>query len=916
MMTVEEYRHWCRRLGIKGKTRQFIDNIRNSEPVRLVRGGGNSVVGLYPSRLMGRTIQFESHRCELSSIQQMERAESDVLEIWDQPTTLTLTYQNKSGKKVTVKYVPDFFVCRKEYAEIVECKTEENLIELSEVQPNRYCRGEDGAWHSPPMEELAKELGVRYTIRTTAKINYTYIRNLDFIEDYLRMDAHLVDADAYQVIITVVKNHRGISLTDLLDYVLGQAEVKVSSDDVYLLIVRGDIYVDLDAAPLAEPERVQVFENAELSEAYVPPGGVPAQPRAKYADVGEGTRLLWDGKVWEVANIGEGRVWLLGDKTDASFPHERFEEYVASGVIELVDFAAEADPYALGLEILNNSEPSALAEAERRLEVIRPYLDKEKPLRGADKERSIRRYIAAYKEAVAYYGNGKVGLLPDWFAEGKRVERLLPEVYEIMDYRIENDYETLVQKRVRPVYGAVLNDCEARGIPETEWPSYQTFWKRVNSRPRAKQTGKRKGKKAAYQHETHVYWIDKDTPPHGDRPFQIAHADCTQIDEELVCPITGENMGRPWAAFLVDAYTRLLLAIVVTFDEPSYRTTMMLLRECVRRHKRLPQTLIVDRGKEFDNIYLRRLAGTFEMVVKFRPGSKPRHGSVGERLFGIANNEIVHNLKGNTQIMKEIRKVTKSTSPKTQAAWTLGPFAEWFTAWGYEVYNKRPHWTLQQRPIEAFARSLELTGKRRRLIPHYDEAFRILTMPTTRKRTAKNIVDKGIKINSIYYWNSVLRERSLEGKQLQVRYDPYDISIAYVQIRGRWVRCEAEEYATFRYCTERQLKIVSEELRRRHKKYFRSRPITAKDLANFIRHAEEVQKDQAELRLSNQRKKDREVKPVFMLIDGGASAHLDGHQTPSGGVADITHKAGELPKAASPFATVDAGNLGLLKVLK
>lgn len=916
MMTIEEYRHWCRRLGIKGKIRQFIDDIRDSEPVRLVRGGGNSVVGLYPSRLMGRTIQFESHRCELSFIQQMEHAESDVLEIWDQPTTLTLTYQNKSGKKVTVKYVPDFFVCRKEYAEIVECKTEENLVELAEEQPHRYCRGKDGTWHSPPMEEMSKELGLRYTIRTTGNINYTYIRNIDFIDDYLRMDAHLMAADARQLILTLVKNQRGINLAELLAHVLGQEEVKVTSDDIYMLVVRGDIYVDLGAAPLAVPERVKVFENAELSEAYFPPGGVLVPPRAKYADVGEGARLLWDGKVWKVANFGDGRVWLIGEATDASFPHERFEEYVSSGVIELVDSAAGTDPYALGLEILNNSEPSALEEAERRLEAIKPYLDKEKPLCGADKERSLRRYIAAFKEAAANYGNGMVGLLPDWFAEGKRVKRLLPEVYEIMDSRIENDYETLVQKRVKTVYGAVLNDCEARGIPEDKWPSYTTFRNRVNSRPRAEQTEKRKGKKAAYQHETHVYWIEKDTPPHGDRPFQIAHADCTQVDKELVCPITGENMGRPWAAFLVDAYTRLLLAIVVTFDEPSYRTTMMLLRECARRHKRLPQTLVVDRGKEFDNIYLRRLAGVFEMVVKFRPGSKPRHGSVGERLFGISNNDIIHNLMGNTQIMQEVRKVTKAIGPKTQAVWTLGPFVEWFTTWGYEYYNKRPHWTLQQRPIEAFARSLELTGKRRRLIPLYDETFRILTMPTTRKRTAKNVVDKGVKINSIYYWNSVLRERSLEGRRFQVRYDPFDVSTAYVQIRGRWVRCEAEEYATFRYCTERQLKIASEELRRRHKKYYRSRPVTAKDLANFIRRAEEVQKGQAEQRLLNQRKKDREVRPVFTLIDGGSSAQLAGQRTSPGGTADAKREAASGSLPASPFATIDAGNLGLLKELK
>ena len=913
MLTDKEYELWCRRGRLKAVIRKLISKIRNSEPARLARGNGSSVVGLYPSRLMGRTLQFESHRCELPFIQQLEHAKGDVLEIWDQPITLTLSFKNKGGKKVTVSYVPDFFVIRKEYAEFIECKTEEDLLRLAEEQPNRYCKGDDGEWHSPPMEELAKELGVHFTLRTADSINRVYIRNIDFLDDYFRADALLVTADAYQLILSIVKDRRGITLAELLDEVLGQKEIKVDSDDVYSLIVRGDIYVDLYSTPLAVQERVQVFESAEHAEIYAPYGAMPASPKAKYADVGEGTRLLWDSKVWKVANLGADRVWLLGETTDAALAHERFEELVASGVIELVDSTEQPDPYTRGLEILDNSEPHVRAEAERRLELIKPYLNKEKPLKGAEKERTLRRHISAFRGGQACYSIGLVGLLPGWFAEGKSVKRLPDIVYEIMDARIDNDHETLVQKGAWVVHGAVLNDCEAQGVPEDKWPSYVTFCSRVNNRPRAEQTRKRKGKRAAYQHETHIYWLEKDTPPHGDRAFQIAHADCTKLDIELVCPITGGNMGRPWAAFLVDAYTRMLLAIVVTFDEPSYRTTMMLLRECARIHKRLPQTLMVDRGKEFDNTYLRRLAGTFEVTVKFRPPAKPRHGSVGERLFGTASSEFVHNLMGNTQIMTEIRKVMKSTSPKTQASWQLGPFAEWLCAWGYDIYNKRPHWTLQQRPIDAFARSLELTGKRRRLITN-TETFRILTMPTTRKRTAKNVVDKGVKINCIYYWNDALRERSLEGKQLHVRYDPFDVSVAYVQVRGRWVKCTAEYFATFQYCTERQIKIASEELRRRNKRFSRSRPLSAKDLADFIRRAEEVQKGQAAQRLLNQRNKDREVRPVFTLIDGGAPAHAVRQQADSNnvssGVGGVERSGDE-----SPFTSVEIDKLSLLRKL-
>jgi len=83
------------------------------------------------------------------------------------------------------------------------------------------------------------------------------------------------------------------------------------------------------------------------------------------------------------------------------------------------------------------------------------------------------------------------------------------------------------------------------------------------------------------------------TPRHSDRPFEIAHLDHTELDIELVSSLTGSNLGRPWATFLTDAFSRRLLAFALTFDPPSYRSCMMVLRECVRRHNRLPQILVV-----------------------------------------------------------------------------------------------------------------------------------------------------------------------------------------------------------------------------------------------------------------------------------------------------------------------------------
>lgn len=220
MFSDKEYDLWCLQCGFTLKARRLIDQIRKSKPVRKVKGSGKNVIGQYPSRKMGRTLQFESHRCELSYIQQLEY-DDDVIELWDQPVEFKrFTYITKSGRKHVGRHVPDFFVCRRGYSEFVECKTEDELTKLAEDSPHRFCRGENGKWRCPPGEEYTEPFGIRYTLHSTANINPVYIRNIEFLDDYLRQDSLQVSEEARQFILSIVRSESGITLSDLLKRVL------------------------------------------------------------------------------------------------------------------------------------------------------------------------------------------------------------------------------------------------------------------------------------------------------------------------------------------------------------------------------------------------------------------------------------------------------------------------------------------------------------------------------------------------------------------------------------------------------------------------------------------------------------------------------------------------------------------------
>src|ERR1700687_386518 len=170
MLTATQFQDWCRSLHFSPQTCQLLTSIRSSRPVRRVGSRANNVSGIYASRKMGCTIQFESHKVELWAVYTMEY-DPQVLEYYDQPTTLELHYQAKSGRAITVSHTPDFLVLRQDGVWLEERKQESKLLELAISQPHRYQRDERGGWCCPPGEEAAQLLGLSYRVRSSAELS-------------------------------------------------------------------------------------------------------------------------------------------------------------------------------------------------------------------------------------------------------------------------------------------------------------------------------------------------------------------------------------------------------------------------------------------------------------------------------------------------------------------------------------------------------------------------------------------------------------------------------------------------------------------------------------------------------------------------------------------------------------------------
>lgn len=786
-MTDEAFAAWSKKLGLADEAQALIAAIRASPPARRVQGAAGNVSGVYPSRKMGWSTQFESHRVELPGVIAMEYA-PDVLEYYDQPPAFLLRYRHADGRNCAHWHTPDFFVLAADGARWEEWKAEDELERLAMRSPYRYRRETGGDWRCPPGEAYAAHYGLAYRVRSSADIDWIWTRNILFLDDYLRANGPLSSPAVVGAVRRFVAGAPGVAL----DEVLQQATaVNATTDDVYGLIASGRLWVDLHGAPLVTPAEVRVFGDEPLGRAYAAAGESVAAPR----------------KAAHPTNVHDGN--LVRDERG-----------------ELADEDSATGPRAAIRALLDGASPTALAAALRR----HAYLTEKTPDGPQPSERALRSWHAQLRAAEDTLGCGFVGLLDRRAQRGNRTRRLPERTRQLLDEAVAC-YETPKQLSKAAAYGELVRACTAAA---TDPPSSKTFTRALAQRPKRALTEARQGRRAAYEHAPWHWELTLTTPRHGDRPWEIGHIDHTQLDVETVCSQTGRNLGRPWATFLTDAYARRLPGLVLSYDPPSYRSCLLVLRACVRRWGRLPQTLVVDGGKEFGSVYFETLLARYAITKKTRPATAPRFGSVCERLFGTANTEFIHRLAGNTQITKNVRQVTKANDPRALACWTFGSLLAALEEWADTIYDTLPHPALGQSPRAAWDEVLARTGQRPQRLIANDENFRMLTLPTTAKGEARVQPGDGVKINYLYYWSELFRRPEVEGTRVPVRYDPFDAGTAYAFVRGQWVACRSQHYLIFQGHTERELQLATVELRRRQQTHVGQFAITAHRLADFL----------------------------------------------------------------------------------
>lgn len=781
------------RLGLPAAGRRLVLDAAKYAPVRQVRSkGGGNVVTPYQSHKMQRTVETESRHIEFPAAVSHEY-DPDVLEYYPQPCRLQFEVVDVDGEIHKIDHTPDFLIIGEAAVVLEERKPWSKLVGLARRYPWRYQLGTDGVWYAPLIEKWLADRGISYRIRTEHDVPQRRIENILLLEDFLHPSAPPCPINVAQRIDEALAEDAVLYLAELYE------KLECRADDVFKLIADGFLVSDIDVAPLEDPHRCRVFRDTtvrafEHARLRPVPQAVPGT-----LEIRVGARLIYDRQPYNVVMVGGSKVVLESDDGNC-----------VEVTIDTLERLAHKQDLTTAGDSSEQREPTDFSDCtERELKVALSRMSELENVTNPN--RTQRRHLKALAIAKLTGTDELVALVPRLRHRGNRRPRLTDAQEAAIRDVIEQHYLTSVAAIPKHLHVRLKSLCAERGIVT---PSYQTLLVRINAIPQQAADRARHGNRVAYQNSEFVPVLYADTPVHGSRFMQYVHMDHTELDIELVSLKTGKSLGRPWLSLAIDAYTRRIVGMYLSFDPPSYRSNMMLLRDIVRRYRRLPQFIVVDNGADFRSDDFDRFTNLMRIHVRFRPAGRPRHGSVMERIFGHVHSEYVHNLAGNTKATKKVRQTTGKFLPSRLAEWCLEYLYYGLEFWAFEYYDTAVHSSLGMTPREACERSLTNAGLRSHRIVTLTRDFLILSCPTVGRRGVRKVDrQRGVKVHTnFYYWCPELRDPKLAGKSLPVRYDPWDAATVYIQISNRWVAAHCKALVGLGQRTEKERELISNEL--------------------------------------------------------------------------------------------------------
>jgi putative transposase len=272
------------------------------------------------------------------------------------------------------------------------------------------------------------------------------------------------------------------------------------------------------------------------------------------------------------------------------------------------------------------------------------------------------------------------------------------------------------------------------------------------------------------------------------RAFERAHIDHYLVDQHIVTLVTGKKtyLKRAWLTVMIDQATGVVLAISLSFRSPSRFSCACVMRDCVRRHGRLPETIVVDNGSDFQSVYFEVLLAFYGLHKHDRPSGAPRFGGPIESTFRSIKEELLRCLRGNTVSDVRGRAISVSHRGEAEACWEIGRVYDAYATYFFRIFNARVRARRFMTPDAQFSRSLEqfsCSG----IVVKYDESFFVRTaIPTEEKLTID--AQRGVRHLDRWFWNPELALAPPRTK-VEPLEEPWNDKCVYVSLNNKWLPC-------------------------------------------------------------------------------------------------------------------------------
>lgn len=439
------------------------------------------------------------------------------------------------------------------------------------------------------------------------------------------------------------------------------------------------------------------------------------------------------------------------------------------------------------------------------------------PTRGTS-ERSAFDWVSLWRKAGSPEGVDARLFIPQYHNSGNKCPRYDPFVDEVIKSAIEAMLASGAKMTVEQLHGKVaadvLDECKRLLANRNEVPGNlkspsKKYIRKLFYDATPEELYRRKhGKRLAKDEFEPVglcpdaYW-----------PLQVVEIDHTQADVHLVDE-HGKSLGRPWVTVVLDRYSRMVLAIHIGWEPPSWLLLATTLRRAILYKDWLqrlypsvksdwpcfgpPTSVVVDNGLEFHGDGFVAACEHIPIDVEYAPIKMPKYKAKIERFFRTLKQSFFQTLPGGTS--SDPRR-NEAFGAEHGARLTLEELRERTFKWVLDVYHYRQHDGLgSRRPVDLWMEGLRSRGGLP--LPPPEEKL----LPLFGEVVSRSLSDKGVEFEGLFYNDGEdghirrLRNQRAAVPKHRIRVDPHDIRNLWVEDpeQRQWVKipCLNEETIT------------------------------------------------------------------------------------------------------------------------